>query len=82
MSEETILEVEGLKKSYGKLDVLKSINFELKRGEVVFFIRPSGSVKSTMLRCLNLLEMPEPDLYARACRHGWSFACGKTVASR
>ena len=28
----------------------------------------------------NLLDMPEPDLYARACRHGWSFACGKTVA--
>jgi len=30
----------------------------------------------------NLLEMPEPDLYARACRHGWRFACGKTVAAR
>jgi hypothetical protein len=26
--------------------------------------------------------MPEPDLYARACRHGWEFACGKTAASR
>ena len=59
MSEETILEVEGLKKSYGKLDVLKSINFELKRGEVVCVIGPSGSGKSTMLRCLNLLEMPD-----------------------
>lgn len=46
MSEETILEVEGLKKSYGKLDVLKSINFELKRGEVVCVIGPSGSGKS------------------------------------
>ena len=31
---------------------------------------------------LNLLDMPEPDLYARACRHGWSFACGRTVAAR
>ncbi len=31
---------------------------------------------------LNLLDMPEPDLYARACRHGWSFACGKASASR
>jgi Na+-translocating ferredoxin:NAD+ oxidoreductase RnfD subunit len=31
---------------------------------------------------LNLLDMPEPDLYARACRHGWSFACGKQVAAR
>lgn len=56
MSEETILEVEGLKKSYGKLDVLKSINFELKRGEVVCVIGPSGSGKSTMLRCINGLE--------------------------
>lgn len=59
MIEETILEVEGLKKSYGKLDVLKSINFELKKGEVVCVIGPSGSGKSTMLRCLNLLEMPD-----------------------
>jgi hypothetical protein len=31
---------------------------------------------------LNLLDMPEPDLYARACRHGWTFACGRTSASR
>ncbi len=31
---------------------------------------------------LNLLDMPEPELYARACRHGWSFACGKPSASR
>ncbi len=30
----------------------------------------------------NLLEMPEPDLYARACRHGWTFACSRTVAAR
>ena len=30
----------------------------------------------------NLLDMPEPELYARACRHGWTFACGKTVAAR
>ena len=30
---------------------------------------------------LNLLDMPEPDLYARACEHGWTFACGRTQAS-
>ena len=31
---------------------------------------------------LNLTDMPEPDLYARACRHGWTFACDKASASR
>ena len=31
---------------------------------------------------VNLMEMPEPELYARACRHGWTFACGKATASR
>jgi hypothetical protein len=31
---------------------------------------------------LNLVDMPEPDLYARACRHGWTYACGRTVAAR
>ncbi len=31
---------------------------------------------------LNLVDMPEPELYARACRHGWAFACGKTSAAR
>ena len=31
---------------------------------------------------LNLTDMPEPQLYARACRHGWTFACGKAAASR
>ena len=30
---------------------------------------------------LNLLDMPEPDLYARACEHGWTHACGRTQAS-
>jgi polar amino acid transport system ATP-binding protein len=56
---ETILCVTGLKKSYGKLDVLKDINVEIRAGEVVCVIGPSGSGKSTMLRCLNMLELPD-----------------------
>lgn len=56
---ETVLNVEGLKKSYGKLDVLKDINCEIAEGEVVCVIGPSGSGKSTMLRCLNMLELPD-----------------------
>jgi polar amino acid transport system ATP-binding protein len=51
--------VSGLKKSYGKLDVLKDINLDIGRGEVVCVIGPSGSGKSTMLRCLNMLELPD-----------------------
>ena len=54
-----ILKVDELQKSYGKLEVLKSINFELKKGEVVCVIGPSGSGKSTLLRCLNMLELPD-----------------------
>ena len=59
MSSEVILRVEGLKKSYGKLDVLKDINCAIAEGEVVCVIGPSGSGKSTMLRCLNMLELPD-----------------------
>jgi len=51
--------VSGLKKSYGKLDVLKDITLDIGRGEVVCVIGPSGSGKSTMLRCLNMLELPD-----------------------
>ena len=50
--------VKNLKKSFGKLEVLKDINIDIKEGEVVVVIGPSGSGKSTFLRCLNLLEKP------------------------
>ena len=56
---ESILKVAGLKKSYGSLDVLQGIDFELQKGEVVCVIGPSGSGKSTLLRCLNMLELPD-----------------------
>ncbi|MEH7383087.1 amino acid ABC transporter ATP-binding protein [Bacillus sp. JJ1533] len=52
------IKVEGLHKSFGKLDVLKGITTTFKQGEVVAIIGPSGSGKSTFLRCLNLLEKP------------------------
>ena len=53
-----ILRVEGLKKNFGKLEVLKGISTTITRGEVVSVIGPSGGGKSTFLRCLNLLEDP------------------------
>ena len=55
---ETLIEVKGLKKHFGKLQVLRGIDEQIHAGEVVVIIGPSGSGKSTFLRCLNLLEMP------------------------
>ena len=55
---ETIIKVENLKKSFGETQVLNGINTEIKKGEVVVVIGPSGCGKSTFLRCLNLLENP------------------------
>jgi len=58
ITNETLIRVEGLKKSFGKIDVLMGIDVEIKKGEVVCIIGPSGSGKSTFLRTLNLLETP------------------------
>ena len=53
---ETLIKIENLHKSFGRNEVLKGINLEIKRGEVVVIIGPSGSGKSTLLRSMNLLE--------------------------
>ncbi|MDA1117286.1 MAG: amino acid ABC transporter ATP-binding protein [Proteobacteria bacterium] len=53
-----ILEVRGLHKSFGHLEVLKGIDLAVRKGELVFVIGPSGSGKSTLLRCCNRLEEP------------------------
>ena len=53
-----MIKINNLKKSYGKLEVLKGINTEIREGEVISIIGPSGSGKSTFLRCINRLEEP------------------------
>lgn len=53
-----MIEVKGLYKNFGNLEVLKDINKTINKGEVVAIIGPSGSGKSTLLRCINLLETP------------------------
>lgn len=58
MESANIIEVRGLCKSFGSLQVINNISTEFKEKEVVSIIGPSGGGKSTFLRCLNLLEMP------------------------
>ena len=55
---ETLLKIEDLTKSFGKLEVLKGLSTEIRSGEVVVMIGPSGGGKSTFLRCMNLLDEP------------------------
>ena len=56
---EAIIRTEELRKHFGKLEVLRGITTEIRRGEVVSIIGPSGGGKSTFLRCLNRLEVPD-----------------------
>ena len=59
-----MIKIEHLSKTYGNLAVLKDVNAEIKKGEVISIIGPSGTGKSTFLRCLNLLETPSSgDIY-------------------
>ena len=53
------LEVKNLRKRFGDTEVLKGIDFTLEKGEVISVIGSSGNGKTTLLRCLNFLEMPE-----------------------
>jgi polar amino acid transport system ATP-binding protein len=55
-----VLALRDVHKSFGKLEVLRGIDLEVRRGEVVCVLGPSGSGKSTLLRCINLLEPPSP----------------------
>ncbi len=59
MQDQPLICIKGLKKSFGKLDVLRDICLEVNRGQVVALIGPSGSGKSTLLRCINLLTVPD-----------------------
>lgn len=54
-----VIKLEGLKKTFGKKEVLHHISFTAEKGDVVAVLGPSGTGKTTMLRCLNYLEEPD-----------------------
>ena len=56
---ETFIHLEGVHKSFGKVEVLKGVDYAVGKGSVSCLIGPSGSGKSTLLRCINSLEKPE-----------------------
>jgi len=56
---EPMLELHGVHKSFGTLEVLRGVDLTVAKGEVVCVLGPSGSGKSTLLRCINLLEPPD-----------------------
>ncbi len=58
ITDQTLIQVEQLEKSFGSLHALQGIDLSINKGDVLVIIGPSGSGKSTFLRCLNLLEMP------------------------
>ena len=68
-----ILKIENLHKTFGNNEILKGIDFSIHKGEVVCIIGSSGSGKSTMLRCINLLEQPTD---------GKIFFCGNNILDK
>ena len=57
-----ILEIKNLKKSFGKVEVLKGVDLTMEKGEVISVIGSSGSGKTTFLRCINFLEKADEGL--------------------
>ncbi|MES9845207.1 MAG: ATP-binding cassette domain-containing protein, partial [Candidatus Sedimenticola sp. 6PFRAG5] len=56
ISEDVVIEINGMHKWYGEFHVLKDINLTVRKGERIVVCGPSGSGKSTMIRCINRLE--------------------------
>ena len=58
MSDDVVVRIDGLHKSFGRLEVVRGVDMEVRRGEVVVIFGRSGSGKSTVLRCVNFIEDP------------------------
>ena len=77
--DDMILEIRHLSKSFGSHEVLRDIDFTVKKGDVTSIIGASGSGKSTLLRCINLLETPTS---GEILYHGENVASGKVNAAQ
>ena len=58
MSDQSILRIRDLRKSFGQHEILKGVSFDVKPKDVIVLVGPSGTGKSTLLQCLNLLTRP------------------------
>ncbi len=78
ISTDTLIKVSGLQKHFkgGEIKALDGIDAEVRRGEVVVVIGPSGSGKSMFLRCLNLLEVP-----TGSCSKGLTLPIPKPIST-
>ena len=72
---DNVLDVSGLSKRFGRLQVLSDVSLRVDRGETVCVLGPSGSGKSTLLRCINWLERPDA---GRVCLSGVEIGRGKS----
>src|SRR3954452_13110861 len=61
MSSDVVVRIDGLRKNFGHLEVVRGVDMEIQRGEVVVIFGRSGSGKSTVLRCVNFVEDPTKD---------------------
>ncbi|MDD4299969.1 MAG: ATP-binding cassette domain-containing protein, partial [Methanomicrobium sp.] len=75
--DEYILKVEDIHKTYGDAEVLRGVSFNVKKGDVIVFIGPSGTGKSTLLRCIN--QLTEPDRGRVWLRDEEVTNCGKRI---
>jgi ABC-type polar amino acid transport system ATPase subunit len=67
------IELSGIRKAFGELEVLRGVDLSVERGEVVVLMGPFGSGKTTLVRCMNLLEEPDAG-HVRIC--DCAFECG------
>ncbi|MFF7643910.1 ATP-binding cassette domain-containing protein [Streptomyces canus] len=79
MNQTDQIDIRGLHKRFGALEVLKGVDLTVARGEVVVIMGPSGSGKTTLIRCMNLLEEPDAGTVA-VC--GCSVRCGGAARRR